>query len=68
MAGPAERLTRREREVFELVRLGRTNPEIAEVLSITRSTVKSHIENILGKLGLHSRVQIILGGPPPADR
>jgi two-component system, NarL family, nitrate/nitrite response regulator NarL len=58
------KLTRREREVFELIRLGMTNPQIAETLSIARSTVKSHIESILDKLGLRSRVEIMLGMPP----
>ncbi|MDQ2873509.1 MAG: LuxR C-terminal-related transcriptional regulator [Actinomycetota bacterium] len=57
------KLTRREREVFELARRGMTNPQIADALSIARSTVKSHIENILDKLGLRSRVEIILGAP-----
>ncbi len=58
------KLTRREREVFELVRLGMTNPQIADALSIARSTVKSHIESILDKLGLHSRLEIIMRTAP----
>jgi NarL family two-component system response regulator LiaR len=38
---------------------GRTNPEIAETLSISRSTVKSHVSNILGKLDVSSRVEAV---------
>ena len=64
----SRKLTRREREVFELVRLGMTNPQIAEKLSIARSTVKSHIERILDKLGLCGRVEIIVGLPQEIPR
>jgi DNA-binding NarL/FixJ family response regulator len=55
----AEKLTKREQEVFHLIWLGMTNPEIATALSISRSTVKSHVESILDKLNLTSRVQVI---------
>ncbi|MGK5552393.1 LuxR C-terminal-related transcriptional regulator [Actinomadura kijaniata] len=51
-------LTRREREVAALVAGGLSNREIAERLVISKRTVDSHLEHILGKLGFTSRVQI----------
>ncbi len=50
-------LTEREREVLRLVSTGATNREIADVLFIGEATVKSHISNILGRLGLRDRTQ-----------
>ena len=50
-------LTEREREVLQLVSTGATNREIAETLFIGEATVKSHISNILGRLGLRDRTQ-----------
>jgi DNA-binding NarL/FixJ family response regulator len=62
-AGPAggraapssERLTPREREVLRLVARGRTNREIGRDLTLSVSTVKTHIEHIIGKLGASDR-------------
>ena len=51
-------LTRREREVAELIGQGLTNPQIAERLFISTGTVRGHVEQILGKLGLTSRVHV----------
>jgi DNA-binding NarL/FixJ family response regulator len=51
-------LTEREREVAALIARGRTNRQIADELVITEHTAERHVENILGKLGLTSRVQI----------
>ena len=48
-------LSAREREVLELVALGARNSSIAESLSISEFTVKRHVQNILGKLGVASR-------------
>ena len=48
-------LSAREREVLELVALGMRNARIAELLSISEFTVKRHMQNILGKLGVASR-------------
>jgi predicted ATPase/DNA-binding CsgD family transcriptional regulator len=48
-------LSAREREVLSLIAAGRTNAEIAEALTISVPTVKSHVTNILGKLDLSSR-------------
>ena len=50
-------LTRREREVTELV-AGRTNREIAEELVISLRTAETHVQNILTKLGFSSRTQV----------
>lgn len=52
------RMTKRERQVIDLVADGLTNKEIAQKLHLSTYTVKSHIHNILEKLALHTRVQI----------
>ena len=52
------RMTKRERQVIELISDGSTNKEIAQILHLSTYTVKSHIHNILEKLSLHTRVQI----------
>lgn len=48
-------LTRREREVLELVARGLSNKEIARALVITTNTVKRHVKSIFEKLGVHTR-------------
>ena len=48
-------LTRREHEVLELLAGGKTDREIAEILSVSRRTVNFHVANILGQLAVHSR-------------
>ena len=52
-----ESLTATEARVAALVAEGRTNPEIAEALIMGRATVKTHVSNILRKLGLAHRTQ-----------
>jgi DNA-binding NarL/FixJ family response regulator len=52
------RMTKRERQVIELVADGSTNKEIAQKLHLSTYTVKSHVHNILEKLALNSRLQI----------
>jgi len=52
-----EGLTRREREVLELVAQGLGNQEIAQTLSVTKKTVEKHVSNALGKMGLSSRTE-----------
>ncbi len=54
----AVKMTRRERQVIDLVADGLTNKEIAQKLHLSTYTIKSHIHNILEKLALHTRVQI----------
>jgi len=54
-----DNLTPREREVLTLVVKGMGNNEIAEALVISLSTTKSHVSNILGKLGVTSRTEVI---------
>jgi DNA-binding NarL/FixJ family response regulator len=51
-------LSTRETEVASLISSGRSNKEIAEALGISEPTVKKHVGNILGKLGLQDRLQI----------
>ncbi|HHW28343.1 MAG TPA: response regulator transcription factor [Syntrophomonadaceae bacterium] len=48
-------LTKREQEVFTLLKKGQTNSEIASALYISESTVKSHLRSIFRKLGVNKR-------------
>ncbi len=69
--GP-EPLTERETDVLRLLADGQANKEIARNLSIGEKTVKTHVSNILAKLGVQSRTQAELqamrsGIIPPAD-
>ena len=53
-------LTGREQEVLRLVARGRSNREIAQELFISDKTVKTHVSNILGKLHLEQRTQLVV--------
>jgi len=53
-------LTEREREILALLACGASNREISETLYIAGGTVKNHLSNILGKLGVRDRTQAAL--------
>ncbi len=55
-----ETLTERELEVLKLVAMGASNKGVAQELGISEATVKSHVSNMLSKLGLKSRTQAAL--------
>jgi two-component system, NarL family, response regulator LiaR len=55
-----DQLTRREREVLELIAHGRSNKRIAYELGISEKTVKTHVGHVLGKLGVTDRTQAAL--------
>ncbi|HUZ26967.1 MAG TPA: LuxR C-terminal-related transcriptional regulator [Streptosporangiaceae bacterium] len=55
---PAGKLSAREREVVELIALGKSNKAIAEELFISPATAARHVANILAKLGFTSRSQV----------
>jgi DNA-binding NarL/FixJ family response regulator len=57
--GPAEPLTPREQEVLKLIAEANTNREIGAILHLAEKTVESHRANILRKLGMRDRVQLV---------
>jgi LuxR family maltose regulon positive regulatory protein len=57
-----EPLSERELEVLSLIAEGLSNAEIADKLVIAQGTVKRHINNIYGKLGVQSRTQAVARG------
>lgn len=56
----ADQLTEREWAVLRLLARGQSNREIAQSLQISETTVKTHVKNVLGKLGVPSRTQAAL--------
>lgn len=64
-------LSERQREVMELVALGRTNTQIAGECFLSEKTVKNHINHIFAKLGVRTRAEAVsvwLGGAPDPGR
>jgi len=55
-----EELTPREREVFDLVVQGLSNPEIGSRLKVSEATAKTHVARVLDKLGVRDRVQAVI--------
>jgi DNA-binding NarL/FixJ family response regulator len=49
-------LSRREREVLSMLAAGYSNPSIAEKCSLSLNTVRTHVQNVLAKLGVHSKL------------
>jgi DNA-binding NarL/FixJ family response regulator len=58
--GVREELTEREGDVLRLMATGCRNDRIAETLGISEQTVKNHVRNIFGKLGVETRVEAVL--------
>jgi DNA-binding NarL/FixJ family response regulator len=58
-AGPVEPLTPREQEVLKLIAEAHTNREIGEILHLAEKTVESHRGNLLRKLGMRDRVELV---------
>jgi DNA-binding NarL/FixJ family response regulator len=59
-AAPIDELTKREREVLELLARGLSNKGIAEALKISDHTVKFHVNALLSKLGAQSRTEVVV--------
>jgi two-component system nitrate/nitrite response regulator NarL len=61
------RLTPRQRQVLDLLCAGATSAEIARRLVITHTTARNHVQNVLVKLGVHSRLEaaLLAGRPRP---
>jgi DNA-binding NarL/FixJ family response regulator len=57
--GPSEPLTPREQEVVKLIAEAYTNAQIAEILHLAEKTVESHRANVLRKLGMRDRVELV---------
>jgi len=61
-AGPAVALTPRETEILQIIGKGLSNRETAEVLGVSRATVRTHLEHIYEKLDVTNRVEAVAEG------
>jgi DNA-binding NarL/FixJ family response regulator len=55
-----DRLTRRELQILQLLADGKAPDEIATELEVSRNTLRTHVQNILMKLGVHSKLDAIV--------
>lgn len=53
-------LTKREKEVFDLLILNKATKDIAELLNISEKTVRNHISNVMQKLGVKGRASAVV--------
>lgn len=53
-------LTKREKQVFEMLIINKTTKEIAEILKISEKTVRNHISNAMQKLGVKGRASAVV--------
>ncbi|GLW98980.1 response regulator transcription factor [Microtetraspora sp. NBRC 16547] len=60
IARELSQVTDRERQVLALIARGLTNPEIADRLGVSVSTVKTHVRRLLAKLSVHDRAQLVI--------
>jgi two-component system, NarL family, response regulator len=58
--GPRVELTDRERQVLSLMAQGSRNKEIASALAISEATARTHVENVVAKLGVNSRTEAVV--------
>ena len=56
----AKVLTKREKEVFELLILNKSTKDIATALNISEKTIRNHISNVMQKLGVKGRTQAVI--------
>ncbi|MBI4561800.1 MAG: response regulator transcription factor [Candidatus Rokubacteria bacterium] len=59
VGSPPAELTRREQEVLRLMTAGANTKTIAQRLHVSPATVRNHVQNIFGKLGVHSRLEAV---------
>jgi DNA-binding NarL/FixJ family response regulator len=59
-SSPMPAITRREAEVLRLLACGLSNAKIAEALGISATTSRNHIEHLLAKLGVHSKLEAVV--------